>query len=645
MLALAALAHAAPAGALITPPVSIDGPSSAILDFGGVAMGGGSGGLVYLKAVEGVPHVFACRYRGGNWSAPARVDWDQPFAASQPRIAAGPRGELLVAWVTKVATVHGKVQYGLLSARIGGGGSSFGHSLLIDPNVGEGIGVAPSLAAASPGKAIVAYRVITFTFPPDTFSNFVQMRPGDVMADIRVARLNGDRWSRLGAMNRNPEASMRSPSGTNGPQVGIGSDGSAVVAWQEPDQSGAARIWMRRIFGTTPGPILQASPSSWEGRQVSADADAFSLAVSPYAGARTAYRIAPTAGSALAGRLLVNVLPATYATDAGTLGPPELADAGGVAPTAGGAGPPDVAIAENSSKQPLMQLAFLAGTQLRQVGLGSNGSIVELHTPAGPPAQAGVEPVVAVSPEGGGMVAYPAFGPGGNPALAVRQEFATGAAQTGLVTGSQGGPISALAIGRSGAGDGLVGFLQGEAGHFEVVAERVSAPPVAFRLQRPKGWSKPNSVKLRWRPAQSTVGGVRYSVLIDGRKIKGDLRRRRFHPPPGQLGNGVLEAQILATDGSGQQVLSSAAKLRIDGEAPRVGVRVEHGGTAVVKLTDFGSGVDTRASRIDFGDGEHAGRGSRFSHAYQRPGRYTIVVRSRDRAKNRLWRRFQVRIG
>ncbi len=36
----------------------------------------------------------------GSWSAPIRVDWDQPFAASQPRIAAGPKGELLVVWVT-----------------------------------------------------------------------------------------------------------------------------------------------------------------------------------------------------------------------------------------------------------------------------------------------------------------------------------------------------------------------------------------------------------------------------------------------------------------------------------------------------------------------------------------------------------------
>ena len=162
---------------------------------------------------------------------------------------------------------------------------------MVDPNVGEGVGVDPSLSAASPGKAIVAYRAITYSFKPGTFSTAVQLRPGDVMADIRVARLNGDRWSRLGAINRNLEASMRPPTAVNGPQVGSGLDGGAVVAWQEPDQTGTARIWMRRIFGTTPGPVLQASPSSWEKAAVSADADAFSLAVTP--GRRLAFALAP----------------------------------------------------------------------------------------------------------------------------------------------------------------------------------------------------------------------------------------------------------------------------------------------------------------------------------------------------------------
>ena len=129
---------------------------------------------------------------------------------------------------------------------------------------------------------MVAYRAITYTFDGSTdLQPAVQLRPGDVMADIRLARLNG---RPLGADRRDqpqPEASMRPPTADQRPQVGAGVDGGAVVAWQEPDQTGAARIWMRRIFGTTPGQILQASPSDWEGKPISADADAFSLAVTP----------------------------------------------------------------------------------------------------------------------------------------------------------------------------------------------------------------------------------------------------------------------------------------------------------------------------------------------------------------------------
>ena len=61
--------------AVILPAVTIDGPSAEIVGFGGVAMAeDGTGGLVYLKRVDGVTHVFVSRYVGGHWLAPIRVD-------------------------------------------------------------------------------------------------------------------------------------------------------------------------------------------------------------------------------------------------------------------------------------------------------------------------------------------------------------------------------------------------------------------------------------------------------------------------------------------------------------------------------------------------------------------------------------------
>src|ERR1700733_12451217 len=93
------------ADAVILPAVTIDGPSTEIVGFGGVAMAeDGTGGLVYLKRVGGGAPVFFSRYLAGGRQAPIRVDTEQPFAASWPRIGAADGGELMVVWVTPFAT-------------------------------------------------------------------------------------------------------------------------------------------------------------------------------------------------------------------------------------------------------------------------------------------------------------------------------------------------------------------------------------------------------------------------------------------------------------------------------------------------------------------------------------------------------------
>jgi hypothetical protein len=640
-LATAALATAAPAQALITPPVTVDGPASDILDFGGVAMApDGTGGLVYTKAVDGVPHVFASRFTGGAWSAPIRVDWDQPYDASQPRIAAGSGGELLVVWVTQVATVHSQIQRGLYSASLGAGATNFGPSLLVDPNVGEGIGVDPSLSGTAPGQAIVAYRAITFTFAPGVLSTAVQLRPGDVMADIRLARLTGDRWSRLGAINRNPEASMRPPSPTNGPQVGAGIDGDAVVAWQEPDQTGTARIWMRRIFGNSLGAVLEASPASWEGAPVSGDADAFSLAVTPFDQARVAIRIA---GSGSGGdRLLLNSLPPDFAISSGALSGASTVFKGGH----GALGPPGVAATEKGGgKEGAMNLAFTSGSEIHRVGVDANGGLTPAVNPPGPPAEPGAETVAAIDPEGGGVTAYPALDAQGRPVAAVRQEFSSTAAQTGLLAGPRGGPVEEMTIGPSGHGDALIGFRQGEAGHYEIVAEWASAPPASFAVKAPKGWVRPNRAQLRWGAPASAAGSLSYAVLINGRAAKRGLSRLRYRPGPALLGSGVLQVRVLATDRLGQQMLSKAAKMRVDGRPPSAAIRVRKARGAVsVRLRDPDSGVRAGSTSVSFGDGARAHGGASFHHAYKRPGSYTIAVRAADRVGNRLARRFEVTV-
>lgn len=627
---------------MVAPPVTVAGPSSDIVDFGGVAMSSdGSGGLVYIKAVEGVPHVFASRYVGNSWGAPIRVDWDQPYEASQARIAAGPRGELLAVWVTQVATVHGKIRYGLFSASIGRGASAFGPSQPIDPDVGEGIGVDPSVSATATGQAIVAYRAVTFNFDPLVASTAVQLRPGDVMAEIRLARLKDDRWSQLGAINRNLESSMRPPTPTNGPKVGAGTDGNAVVAWQEPDQSGAARIWARRIFGTTPGPILEASPTSLEGNPVSGDVDAFSLAVTPLDQARIAMRIAP---NSLPGRwrLLLNTLPPGFSVPSSALlgvksvftAPPSSSP---------GIGAPGVAAYEKGGAEGMMRLAFLSGAQPHLVGVDQSGGLVSVPTPPGPAIVPGAEAEAALDPEGGGVIAYPALDSAGRQALAVRQEFPGGAAQVGLLSGTESGPIAAAAIDGSGLGDALIAFRQGEPGHFQIVADRVSAPPADFQVKGPKGWTRPAQVRLRWEAAKSAVGGLTYAVMLGGQTVKHGLRRTRVRLRPALLGNGVARARVLATDGLGQQLLSKPVRLRVDGQRPIVNVATR-GKRVTVRVRDADSGLAVKATRVEFGDGARESGGASFRHSYEAGGRYKVVVHARDEVGNRIARRFEVRV-
>ncbi|MGV1048314.1 MAG: InlB B-repeat-containing protein [Solirubrobacterales bacterium] len=635
----------APGPGKLAPPVTLAGPSSDVVDFGGVAMASdGSGGAVYVKTVEGTPHVFANRYVGGGWSGPIRVD-NLPYEAADARIAAGPRGELLAVWVSQVATVKKKVRYGLYSARIGRGAAEFGPPQVVDANVCEGVGVGPSLAATAPSQAIVAYRVVTYTFDGNeycgnVFPGAVQLRPGDVRAEIRVARLKEDRWARLGAMNNNPEASMRAPSASNGPQVGAGVDGGAVVAWQETDQGGTARILMRRIFGTVPGEVLQASPTTLEGSPVSGDVDAFSLAVTPLDQARVAMRIQPSSAGGRP-RLALNTLPPGYQVPSNALvGPATVFVAESTAANA--IGRPGISAYEKGGQEGQLRLSAIAGSQVRQFGVDAKGALEPIATPSTPPAVPGAESVTVLDPAGAGSVAYPALA-AGTQAVAVRQEFANGVTQSGLVSGLQGGPVAELRADGSGSGDGLIGFRQGEAGNYQVVVERLTAKPASFKVRGPRKWTRPSQVMLRWEASRSNAGRVTYSVLLGGNVVKRGLRQRKFRLRPASLGTGRRQARVLATDGIGQQLLSKKVRLLIDGEAPLVSVE-PRGGRVTVDLRDPDSGVAKKATEVSFGDGAHAAGGSRLRHDYARPGHYTIVVQAQDRVGNRIVRSFEVKV-
>ena len=628
-LALAALSLVASgARAVILPATTIDGPSEDIVGFGGVAMAeDGTGGVVYLKRVEGVTHVFVARYVNGSWTAPMRVDTEDPYAASWPRIGAANDGELIVVWATPFATRNGKPLYELVGSELGPGAESFGRAIFIDSNIEEATATSPDLAVSSTGQADVVYRVVQ-----PLATNISLLRPGDVAEQVRVAHFNGQRWSNLGAINRNPSSSMRAPTEQNAPVVAIGPTGNAVVAWQEPDVEGVARIWARRLFGSTVDYVMPVTATTYSGVPVNADADAPSVAFSRLGQAEVAYRQPAGAGSPLPGpRIFLNILPDGESANGAEFEGARVADqavGGGEAATVG---PPSIDVDEQRG----MRLLYDSNGTPRVVE--GAGTEVFGGVSLGP-SFAGAEPfaVSVMDPQGGGVSAWPSEESRGHPAVAVREDFPDGAAQTALVSGGAGGEVGELSVGRSGLGDGIVAFRQGEFGNAAIVASEATAPPAPFVVTAPKVWVKPSQASVSWLPAPTADGPVTYSVVLDGH-----VHPTRQGPSlsatvdPRGLSSGHHRLQILATDRYGQATLSAAASLLVAGTPPTVRIASARRRPSVTVLVkDSYDGVDRAALRVSFGDGGSARGRARLRHVYARAGVYLVTVHVRDRIGN-----------
>lgn len=626
LAAIALAANAQQARGVILPAVTIDGPSEDIVGFGGVAMAeDGTGGLVYLKRVAGVVHVFVAPYAHGRWLAPIRVDGAQPFAASWPRIAAANGGQLVVVWATPFATEEELPVDELLGATMGPGASSFGPAMLIDPDIRDGTGTSPDLVMSSTGRADVVYRVVNNI--PTQQQAIPRLRPGDVVEDVRVAHYNGETWSRLGAVNRDAGVSMRPPTQANAPQIAIGPGGNGVVVWQEPDIEGTARIWARRIFGSSIDYVLPVSAPGY-----SNDADAPSVAISRLGQAEVAYRQLTGSGSPLPGpRIFLNTLPDGESANGSQFLGANIVDSevsGGAAATVG---PPSIDI---DDKRDLRLLYDSNGTP--RVIEGTDVGLSRALNLGSPFVGAEQSSASVMNPNGGGLSAWPSAEPPGHPAVAVREDFPSGAVQTALVRGGAGGEVGELAVGRSGLGDGLVAFRQGPFGNAAIVAARATAPPAEIILNVPTGWVRPSQATISWQPATSADGPLSYRAVLDGRLLGGSASGLGLRLDRRGLGSGSHRVQILATDIDGQATLSPPSTLRVDGAPPTIKITRSGAGHAVsIRVSDAFSGVDAHTVSVSFGDGQRAGAHTRFFHRYARAGIYQVRVSASAKIGNR----------
>jgi hypothetical protein len=633
------------AGAVIHTSNVLAGPSNTLLAVDGSALApDGSGGMLYSQEVEGVVHLFAIPFADGRWGAPVEVDREDLYGASQATIAAGDDGRLLVVWVQpRNVSPHDVTEYELMSASLQPGARAFGQAIAVDtsigePDTGDVSGVAPRLAMAPDGVAYVVYRVIADDCHVGDEGNpeEAKCRPDstDEVVHVRVARFNYLTWSSLGTVNRAPQLAMLKPTAENAPSVGIALDGNGVVAWQEPDASGVGRIWVRRLFGTVLGNVLQASPETIAGRPVSSNAEAPAVAVGAFGETVVAYRIQGASGSAVpTSELYVNSL-ASEVDPHGSLLQGAVALAGSAQ---AGVGLPSDAIVQ---QQEAFRLAWTQGGAVRELA-GSSGAT---GTPVTIGASAG-QAYTTINPAGGGTAAWTAAS-GVAPAVEVREDFTQGAYQAAQLTGAAPGPVTDLSLGGDGQGDALLGWMQGSPGDAEVLGDFVQAPPGQFTTDVPVGWVTARAVTISWEAPFDAVEGTTYAVYVDGRRrLQGIVGLSAALPLSG-LGDGVHQVQVLATDASGQQTMSGASSLEVDIDPPIVTARLIDDGRGVrVTVRDHASGVDAAATRIAFGDGHHSNGHTSTTHRYADPGLYTITAQVRDKAGNHATVHLRVKVG
>lgn len=618
---------AASVSARTTAAVPIIGPDATIIDLGGVAMApDGSGGVVFRRFEDGAPHVYAARYDGERWHDAQRIDVGQRFSSSWPRIAAADQGRLVVSWVQQGPPE----QDSLYAAALPRGGSQFLRPTLIDYTIGDSQATHPSLAMAPGGDAIIAYhRVSSFVHP--------LLGADYVSSQIRLARFNGSRWSSVGApVNRIPDAPLRTPTADNGPRVAIAPDGSAVVAWQEPDESLSDRIWARRVFGNRLGTVLPVSPTTFDGLPQRGAADALDVALTETGRAVVAFRQQPDPTLRLhPPRIFVNQLDEPESGAGAAFGGARLA----AAPGSTDVGAPRVATGGRFGLLATWTAGGRAGAGYGQAQTVTHG--LDLGAGTSVPA-----PALDQAIDGRGTIAMATAEGGGR--VVVRELLREHILGARAVSGPVGGPVQQLDVAGAGNGNALVAFRQGHPEETQIVVARVSAPPVPFVAEPPGEWTNLQRPVLTWQAPPNDPSPASYRVEIDGRTIGRTRAQRSFKLPRGALRDGRYRMRVVAasrTDGG--TTATPTVRFGIDRRRPVARVTVD--GTQVrVRVTDPGargrrSGIVEGGTSVDWGDDEDdAGLTGSARHRYAKPGRRTITVRASDAAGNRLTARIPV---
>jgi hypothetical protein len=581
------------------PAEPIDGPVTALGDVD-IARDG-TGAIAYVKPDGGVDHVFVSRLDGGFWQPPERVDAAFAAPGSQPVVAAGDGGRLVIAFVS--------------------GGSLVA---LVKPASGQPY-TAPqvvSTSGASPSIDLsvndVAY--LSFTVPA-----------GGGGGDVTVARK--DRLAT--SFNVIPAPLDIVPgraAGVGGgrSKVAVAGDGVALVVWGEAGRVFARRVFEQRLSAAPQDATLDSAGPYPGGAADVPDVDVQDDSSFAWVVYRERFSDSPGGHLRAVGRKLVG----------SQFDPGVIVDGIGGFPAGDDAGPPRVAVNGRGDGY-----AATAGTGT-VFGAVLKDKVFNPGVPLGAGVGGTAFPVAAADDNGDGVIAWQNADQTIH-ARAYTNQRASRAVQAPqadtALSSPAGGPSDAadgLEASADRAGDVAIAFVQGAPGARGLLVSSFDRAPGAFRLSSSTSFRNVGTTPLKWSQSFELWGPLTYIVEIDGRGV-GQTTTTQLAVPA--LPDGVHRWRVIAADRRGQLTATPLRVLRQDATAPRARLRItgpRRRGRPVrvsVRPSDANR-AGRRASGvgrvvISWGDGSRT-KARRGTHRYRRAGRRTVRVSVRDRAGN-----------
>lgn len=580
----------------------VDGPSSKILSLGGLSIArDGTGGLVYLKDnPSGIAHVFVSRLSAGAFEAPEQVDADLPAASSQPVIAAGNGGVLLIAFINR------NCLYMVQSAS--------STAAYASPHLLFQGAINPSLEMTNFGKAYLA---------------FTAQKPNSGGDNVRTAFYYLGKW-RLEHPPLNATPNDNAGTGNGAPKVAAAGDGVAIVAWGE-----LGHVYTRRVWGTAASVVDEQAdlPSLSGSKEVLAQSPAVA-AGGDSSFADVVFQEILANGQS---RVLVRRLQGSDYNRPYRLNPPGVAatDQPGIAVGEYGSG-----IATAAAEGTNQLYALKLGTHGQPEGPETVDTVTNAALPDAVPAIAKLSsPMIVWQQESGGL---------GVPEILVRLTDASGSlGPQQAISSPFDGPSEAadgLAVDADVLGDVAAAWVQGTGNSTRIVAARLALPPGNFGVVSRNGYARTVHPTLAWSSARELWGTVSYSVKVDGRTA-GETAQTSLTVAT-ELSQGPHVWDVTATNSEGLGRTAQAATVFVDTVPPTVSftlsgaARVGAHDHISVRASDAAPGLPASDASgvaqitVDWGDGtvERIKQGK--FHIYRKPGRYVVAVTVADRAGN-----------